>query len=125
MPRPCDFTTSVRNAAFSRQWNRCAHCGESLASHEDHAHHVVPNQSGDPGNEAHAFVRTVDNCVVCTTCHYAVHECGRYTTGAVAPLSYYPHSYGPDAPPHRLWVSQFDARGSRVYMASPSASRLA
>lgn len=123
MARPFDFTTSVRNAAFSRQWNRCAHCGEPLTSQEDHAHHVIPNQSGDPDNEAHAFLRTVDNCVVlCATCHYAVHEFGRYATGAVAPPSYYPHSHGPDAPSHRIWASQLDARASHVYAGSQSAS---
>jgi 5-methylcytosine-specific restriction endonuclease McrA len=98
MKRPFNFKDTTKREAFKRQWNLCAHCGENLSDFFDHAHHVIPNQTGRAGNVADQFLRTVDNCVIlCDTCHERVHHDGSYRTGAVAPPEYYPYSHGKDA----------------------------
>lgn len=53
MARAFDFNTATRSKARLRQDSSCAFCGENLDDMEEHAHHVIPNQSGDPGNAAH------------------------------------------------------------------------
>jgi 5-methylcytosine-specific restriction endonuclease McrA len=48
----------------------CARCGECLDDEWEEAHHVVPNQSGDPDDASHSWLRSPDNCVVlCYLCH--------------------------------------------------------
>ena len=109
MTRQFAFTKHVRSTAFARQNARCAHCGESLEDLEDHAHHVIPNQSGDPGRAQDALLKSTDNCVVlCATCHYAVHQSGRYRTGAVAPPSYYRYSHGDHNGRHMIWQNKLE-----------------
>jgi hypothetical protein len=106
MGRPFAFRSAAQSAARVRQLGRCARCGDSLDDVEEHAHHVIPNQSGNPGDPRHAWLRSADNCVVlCHTCHDVVHAGGRYRAGAVAPADYFTHSHGPDRAAHRNWVA--------------------
>ncbi len=95
MARPFDFNPRVKRDARFRQYGLCAQCGQSMDDDYEHAHHVVPNQSGDAANPTHLWLKGSDNCVIlCETCHYAVHDSGRYQTGAVAPPAYYKYSHG-------------------------------
>jgi 5-methylcytosine-specific restriction endonuclease McrA len=120
MARPFEFDQRTKGQAFLRQWNLCAHCGRNLSSLFDHAHHVIPNQTGVVGNPADAFLRSVDNCVIlCDTCHERVHQDGRYRAGAVAPAEYYPYSHGKQSPQHTLWVIRVNAEWRRVSSGLP------
>jgi hypothetical protein len=116
MSRPFDFSDTTKREAFRRQWNLCAHCGRNLANLYDHAHHVIPNQSGNVSNPADAFLRSVDNCVIlCDMCHERVHQDARYRTGAVAPPEYYPYSHGNQVQQHTLWVTQLNNQWRRMF----------
>ena len=109
MARPFDFSRQVKQEAFQRQWNLCAHCGQDLRDLWDNAHHVVPDQAGKAGAAADGFLNGVDNCVVlCDLCHYAVHDSGRYRSGAVAPPTYYPYSHGRQSHQHLLWAIKLE-----------------
>jgi hypothetical protein len=111
MERPFDFDDATKDQARFRQFGRCAVCGRSMNSLYEHAHHVVPNQSGNPANSAHAWLRSAENCVVlCDVCHYAIHESGRYRQGGVAPPSYFTHSHGKDRVAHQAWVDGLEHR---------------
>ena len=125
MARPFDFPDAVKEQAFLRQWDLCAHCGEPMPYLEDHAHHVIPNQAGDPGDAADDLLRGLDNCVVlCSTCHYAVHDSGRYRDGPVAPPDYYPYSHGKERAQHFLWVQKLEAFLRQKYgPTGPSAKK--
>jgi hypothetical protein len=82
MSRPFDFGTLTRQRTRIRQFGMCAVCGDRLDDLVEHAHHVIPNQSGNPADADHQALRTVENCVViCDACHERVHENGRYRTG--------------------------------------------
>jgi len=116
MSRPFAFRTPAQLQARFRQFRKCAKCGESLDDVEEHAHHVVPNQSGRPGNPQHAWLSSADNCVVlCHICHDAVHAGGNYRTGGVAPPGYFEHSHGPNRAAHLLWVAQLASKTRSVW----------
>src|SRR5262245_7104676 len=84
MDRPFDFSRTIKRDASLRQNNKCAHCGDELTDLLDHAHHVVPNQTGNPAARQDNWLRSLENCVVlCDTCHTRVHQDGRFRTGAV------------------------------------------
>ena len=75
---------------------------------------MIPNQSGRPDDSGHAWLSSLENCVVlCAACHDRVHENGRYRQGAVAPPSYYRYSHGSNTAAHSAWVGQVErnARG--------------
>jgi 5-methylcytosine-specific restriction endonuclease McrA len=116
--RPFDFSPAVALQARLRQKGMCAHCGERLDDLEEHAHHVVPNQSGNPRNADHSWLASSDNCVVlCATCHYAAHEFGRYRHGAVAPPSFYRYSHGHDRKAHQVWAESLERRTRTFWVA--------
>jgi len=116
MSRPFEFGEEERFHARLRQNGRCACCGENLDDLEENAHHVVPNQSGKQGNISHSWLSTVENCVVlCSACHYRVHEDGRYRVGAVAPPSYFPISHGGREALHKTWVAELEQRICAVW----------
>lgn len=109
--RPFEFDNRVKAASRLRQEGLCAHCGESLDDLWEHAHHVVPNQSGDEGNTLHAWLRTEINCVtLCQDCHERVHQDGRFRDGAVAPAEYFPHSHGLNRASHTAWVQDLRSK---------------
>jgi hypothetical protein len=109
MARPFDFTSHVKQKAFQRQCNLCAHCGLDLRNAWDNAHHVVPSQTGKVGASVDTFLSSIDNCVVlCDPCHYAVHDSGRFRTGAVPPPSYYPYSHGRHSRDYSMWVIKLE-----------------
>jgi hypothetical protein len=116
MSRPFDFAWHTRLEARQRQGGACACCGELLDGVLEHAHHVVPNQSGRAGEPRHLWLRSIDNCaVLCDLCHWRVHQDGRYRTGAVAPPEYYPHSHGDDQIAHRAWVAKLTFLSRQVW----------
>lgn len=111
MGRPFDFDDSTKDKAFFRQWNRCAHCGQSLVNTWDNAHHVIPNQLGDPRSSQDLWLSTIDNCVIlCDQCHNRVHQDGRFRTGAVASPAYFPYSHGNQQAEHILWADRIRGR---------------
>jgi hypothetical protein len=111
MVRPFDFSKEAKDQAFVRQWNRCAHCGQSLVDVLDHAHHVVPNQIGKAGDPRDSWMRSQDNCVVlCEDCHVRVHEDGRFRAGAVASPDYFPYSHGKQKAAHDQWAEELRQR---------------
>ena len=118
--RPFDFSDAVREQARLRQFGLCAVCGMSLNDQWEEAHHVVPNQTGDPDNANHAWLRTVINCVaLCDTCHDQVHGHNK-TTGAVAPPEYYEYSHGPNRVQHQAWVNDLNNTAQLLWGTLPS-----
>jgi hypothetical protein len=101
MARRNDFTRAVQRAALGRQLNRCASCGTWIAALGErgraqhrfgegaHAHHLRHAKLGGS--------RLVANCVIlCSACHYCVHEGGNYRGGTVVGTAEdYPHFVGP------------------------------
>ena len=111
MARPFEFRDTTKQQAFVRQWNLCAHCGQSLFDVFDHAHHVVPNQVGRPGNDADTWIAEADNCVIlCDGCHDRVHENGRFRLGAVASPDDFPYSHGRQIRLHEEWAARMRGR---------------
>jgi hypothetical protein len=116
MGRAFHFSTWIRNEAFIRRGKRCACCGENLEDLWDNAHHVLPDQAGIPGATEDRFIASVENCVVlCSDCHYAVHDSGRYRNGPVAPPSYFRYSHGSDTGAHHAWAGRLDEMIERKY----------
>ena len=116
MTRAFDFTDTIKQQARLRQHGLCACCGALLDDLVEHAHHVVPNQSGHPGNVDHLWLKSAENCVVlCDVCHLRVHENGRYRAGAVAPPDYFNHSHGHNTPAHRRWSEQLQTKLARIW----------
>jgi len=118
VPRPFDFKDPrIKQEARFRQANKCACCGESLSDFfKEFAHHVIANQSGDPRNRAHSWIRQLVNCVVlCEDCHNRVHEDGKTRFGAMAPPGYFPYSHGIDRAAHRNWVRELLASQRTVW----------
>lgn len=116
MARAFDFNSAVKQQARYRQFGLCACCGESLEDLVEHAHHVVPNQSGNPNDPAHSWLDSVDNCVViCDMCHTRVHQDGKFKTGAVAPADYFQNSHGRKKSLHQTWVKQLRARSRKIW----------
>jgi hypothetical protein len=116
MARPFEFSTATQQQARQRQNGVCACCGEKLDDVVEHAHHVVPNQSGSATDARHLWLKSAENCVVlCDTCHYRVHQDGRYRTGAVAPPGYYPHSHGKNQGSHQQWVARLTLLTKQVW----------
>ena len=107
MKDPFDFTEAIRNKAFFRQWNLCAHCGKSLINIADEGHHVMPKQTGNLSNSNDEWIRSVDNCVmICIPCHIRVHENGNFRTGAAALPDFFPYSHGRQKLEHEIWVKK-------------------
>ena len=118
MPRPFDFADPrIKQEARFRQANRCACCGESLNDFfHEFAHHVIANQSGDPRNPAHAWIRQLVNCVlVCEDCHSRVHENGKTRNGAMAPPGYFKYSHGSHGAAHRAWVQDLEQKQLTIW----------
>ena len=116
MKRPFEFDRRTKDQAFFRQYNLCAVCGGSLVHEYDHAHHVIPNQTGNVSNPADAFLRSVENCVMlCEQCHERVHQDGRFQAGAIPPPDYYRHSHGKNMAEHNLWVARVTAEWDRKF----------
>lgn len=113
--RPFEFSDTVRDAARIRQFGLCAHCGISLNDEWEEAHHAIPNQSGDPGNPQHAWLRSLENCVVlCDLCHHMAH--GENTiSGPVAPPEYYEYSHGLDTVLHTDWVRRLKLKAALLW----------
>jgi 5-methylcytosine-specific restriction endonuclease McrA len=121
VPRPFDFTDPrIKQEARFRQANTCACCGESLSDFfNEFAHHVVANQSGDPRNPEHGWIRQLVNCVLlCEDCHNRVHQDGKTRFGAMAPPDYFPYSHGADRAAHRAWVREILAKQRTVWPGS-------
>lgn len=114
--RPFDFRKGTQNDARMRQEGRCACCGRVLKDQMEHAHHVVPNQCGNPSNPSHQWLREVENCVVlCDACHTRVHQDGRFAKGAVAPPAYFEHARK-DPNAQRTWVADLEAGAAQIWM---------
>jgi hypothetical protein len=117
MARPFDFSQTVQRAARLRQWGLCGHCGDSLDHRLEHAHHVIPNQSGTIENPAAAFLRSAENCaILCDACHAAAHAHGAYKSGAVAPADWFPYSHGQQGQAEHLrWRLRIDSEWRRLF----------
>lgn len=101
MPREHHFDDEVRRDAWMRQNDNCACCGKNLEkqAHKQgslpHAHHAVPNQSGDLSRDQDPWMSSQDNCVyLCNDCHNKAHEDGKYRDGAVATPDKFKYSHG-------------------------------
>jgi 5-methylcytosine-specific restriction endonuclease McrA len=116
MAREFQFRTPAQSQARFRQSGMCAQCGENLDDLEEHAHHVIPNQSGRANDPNHRWLAFADNCVVlCHTCHERVHENGRYRIGAVAPPDYFRYSHGRNVSAHMAWLNQMREKLKTVW----------
>jgi 5-methylcytosine-specific restriction endonuclease McrA len=116
MTRPFSFTDKIKTNSRIRQYGLCAICGDLLDDEYEHAHHVIPNQSGNPANPLHSWLKESDNCVVlCVPCHDRVHENGNYKVGAVAPPSYFKFSHGKDNLKHKLWLDEMNIKAREFW----------
>jgi 5-methylcytosine-specific restriction endonuclease McrA len=116
MARAFDFDGMTLRNARVRQFGRCGHCGVNLRNLEEHAHHVIPNQSGVGANPQHAWLKSVDNCIIlCYMCHDRVHQDGRTRTGAVAPPEYFERSHGADLVAHKKWVQLLNSKLKTIW----------
>jgi 5-methylcytosine-specific restriction endonuclease McrA len=113
--RPFAFAPGTSNAARLRQRGLCAQCGESLDDELEFGHHVVSNQCGNPSDQSHAWLRTLQNCVaLCHECHMRVHQDGHTRDGAVAPPSYFKFSHE-TAAQHQAWVKDLGTRSQSIW----------
>src|SRR5579863_6863731 len=103
--RAFNFSRTTKKKSLVRQGFVCAHCGKSLIyvqpdddeeypedpdDFKSFAHHVVPDQSGNPFDPADSWMNELDNCVsLCKFCHPWVHQDGRNRDGAVAPPNFF------------------------------------
>jgi hypothetical protein len=116
MARPFQFGETAKKQARLRQFGLCAVCGHSLRDLFEHAHHVVPNQSGDPADESHLWLKSELNCVIlCELCHEVVHESGHYRYGAVAPPEYFRYSHAKDAVAHQRWAGALTEKMKQLW----------
>ncbi len=116
--RPFDFTDSkIKPEARFRQLNLCACCGENLNDfYYEFGHHVFANQSGDPHNPDHSWIRDVVNCVIlCRDCHHRVHQNGNTRSGSMAPPEYFPYSHGLDRARHFDWVREMKQKEKTIW----------
>jgi|WetSurSiteA1Bulk_404760.scaffolds.fasta_scaffold01366_10 hypothetical protein len=113
--RPFDFYNGTADKARFRQRNLCAHCGCVLIDELEFAHHVVPNQCGNPADPNHQWLKTLINCVLLYhECHQRVHQDGRTRNGSVAPATYLPYSHE-TAKDHRAWAKQIDKMSAFIW----------
>lgn len=106
-----NFTGQVKATARVRQFGTCALCGDDLDNELEHAHHVIPQQSGNIANPNHAWLKSADNCVVlCVPCHERVHENSKFKKGAVAPATYFEFSHGKDRLSHQGWLKTMNLK---------------
>lgn len=112
-----NFPGDVGKTVRFRQRNLCAQCGDSLVVHDiEYAHHVVPNQCGNPADPAHQWIASDENCVLlCGGCHSRVHEDGKTKLGAVAAPSFFVHSHGYDKDLHRWWAAKLDIKAMQIW----------
>ena len=93
-----------------RQDGRCAACTRDLSDLLEHAHHVVPKQTGKPSVLADQWLRSADNCVIlCDQCHTAYHGHGRFRNVTAEP-AVFKFSHGKNAVAHRQWLVQANLR---------------
>jgi 5-methylcytosine-specific restriction endonuclease McrA len=91
MNRPEDFVRAIQESALRRQGYRCGSCGTKITAlgrsgqqahkfgESAQAHHVKHVKLGGKGDLA--------NCVIlCSSCHYSVHEGGNFRHGKVSGL---------------------------------------
>jgi hypothetical protein len=114
--RPFDFTDTVINEAWKRQWSRCALCGDVLIEERNEdAHHVVPNHLGDPNDPKDAVLRSTDNCVIlCAGCHEEAHAGGDDYAGVVLDPREFDYSHGKESGKHNLWAQNMVAIWTRL-----------
>jgi 5-methylcytosine-specific restriction endonuclease McrA len=116
MARRFEFNINTKTLARLRQNGLCACCGEDLTDLEEHAHHVIPNQSVAATTRDFQWLSEVENCVVlCEPCHGRVHENSNFRYGAVAPPSYYPFVHGGNKQLFQAWAMQLGRRTRAVW----------
>ena len=120
MNRPFSFNNNIKRQARLRQCvngqAKCAVCSAELDSTYEHAHHVIPNQSGNIMFQGHYWLKMPENCVIlCEMCHDRVHENGNYRNGAVAPPEYYKFSHGTNIAAHRQWVKILNNKAKEIW----------
>ncbi len=110
------FSDTTKHQAFYRQWNRCAYCGANLIYKMDHAHHVIPVQSGKLNDQHDVFLKSLDNCVIlCEDCHLEIGHSGNFTKGPVAMPVTFPYSHGQEKEAHKTWSQQLNAQWKRKF----------
>jgi len=120
MKRLFNFNKNVKRQARLRQCvngqARCAACSDNLDDIYEHAHHVIPNQSGNALFKSHYWLKMPENCVIlCEICHDRVHENGKYRNGAVAPPNYFESSHGNNIAAHRQWVKELNSKAEKIW----------
>lgn len=95
------FTRKTKELALARQKNLCASCGTPIAglAQEDQALHKF-GESAQAHHIKHVKLsgtNNISNCVViCSSCHYCVHEGGSYRFGsAIGAPDDFPYFSGP------------------------------
>jgi hypothetical protein len=115
------FDDDVKKAARIRQRGICAKCGKALIDDLDdpfraQAHHVIPQQSGVESNPSHAWMETVENCVIiCYDEHLHAAHGGNFESGPVAPPEEFPYSHGNDKVRHAEWVRSLKLKADSVW----------
>lgn len=118
------FDDTVKEAAWLRQSGCCAKCGHALINNPDdpfrrQAHHVIPQQSGVADDPGHAWMATLENCVlICYDEHLAAHG-GDFGSGPVAPPAWFIHSHGEDKVRHAEWARSLNLKAESVWGPKP------
>ena len=114
MSSPFLFDERTKASARFRQNGRCAACGGDLKDLLEHAHHVIPKQTGNLSALADQWLRSVDNCVVlCEHCHTAYHGHGQFRNVTVEPAAF-KFSHGKNIAAHQLWLLQSNLRFNQL-----------
>lgn len=109
------FFDDSKKEARLRQEGRCAVCAIALDHVLDFAHHVIPDQCGNPADPTHAWLRTTLNCaLLCHNCHVRVHENGNWKNGAVAPPTYFRWSHK-KRQAHQVWAKDVASKAWSIW----------
>jgi 5-methylcytosine-specific restriction endonuclease McrA len=104
------FDQGTKARARLRQNGRCAACSRQLNNLVEHAHHVVPKQTGTVSAPHDQWLRSLDNCVIlCDDCHTAYHGHGRFRTVTAEP-AVFKFAHGKNFAAHQQWLIQANLR---------------
>ena len=114
MSSPFLFDERTKSVARLRQNGRCAACARDLSDLLEHAHHVVPKQTGSPSTSGDHWLRSVENCVIlCEQCHTAYHGHGRFRNVTAEP-AVFKFSHGKNVGAHQQWLFQANIRFNQM-----------
>jgi hypothetical protein len=136
MARDFEFDATVIKTVVARQGNVCAYCGDPLLPYEKGeepkwgVHHLVPNQSANPSDPTHNWVRTAENAIaLCKEDHKLTHVGDpvenakgqnwlvRYKDGPIPPAETFDYAFGKpaDVGRQKAWAAEHARKAKLVW----------